>query len=697
MAGPADAYALLDALFANAPVGLGFWDTDLRYQRINGALAAINGVAPADHVGRTPGEVLGDIGEEVERLLRRVLERDTPLADVGIAGETPAAPGIVREWLANYYPVRDRDGRTLGVAGVVIEITAERRATERARKAVTERRTAAALLDAIFAAAPVGLGYLDRDLRYRRVNEALARINGVPAADHLGRTPSEVLGARGAAMEDLLRGVVEDGTPIVEHELAGERPEGGIQYRSVSYYPVYGIGGEVLGVGGVVRDVTAQHEAEAERARLLARTEFLARAGERLAAVTTDYERTLQEVANVAVPVIADWCTFVVQDPEGGLRVAAVAAANAEQAALASELPGLYPPRRDSPAGIARAMRTGRSELFTEIPPELIETIAYDERHLEILRALGLRSGLTVPLLAAGKTIGALALVYSTSGRRYDEHDVALAEALASRAALSVQNARLLAERSHIAQTLQRSLLPPALPEIPGLELAARYRAAGEQNEVGGDFYDAFAAGDGAWTLVIGDVSGKGAEAAALTSLTRHTLRAAALRSASPLESLRLLNDALWDQATPVARFCTVLLARVQADGAGGTHLRLATGGHLPPAVLRANGEVERPSVRGSIVGGLRHPIFDECTTRLQPGDALVLFTDGVAELRPQGSERVVSGEADLEAVLRDLAGAPADALVAAVEQRAVDLQQGVPRDDIALLAVRVLGSAHPS
>ncbi len=705
MAGVPDAYALLDALFAHAPVGLGFWDRELRYARINAALAALNGVAPDDHLGRTPTEVLGPLGADVERLLRRVGEQRIALVDVAVGGETPAAPGIRREWLASYYPVIAEDGELLGVAGVVIEITAERRATERARAAVTERRTTAALLDAIFAAAPIGIAYLDAELRYRRVNDALGRTNGVPAADHLGRTPAQVLGRGvGEEIEALLRGVVETGEPVVEREIARPHPSGqGTQYRSSSYYPVYGIGGQVVGVGGVVRDVTAQHEAEAERARLLEeavaaraeaerasrRTEILARAGERLAAVTVDFERTLQEVARVAVPAIADWCTFVVLEPEGGMRVAAVAATDEKSEALARELSGLYPPRRDSPAGVGLALRSGQSQLVEQISEELVEAIAYDAEHLRILRSLGLRSGLTVPLVVRDRTIGALTLVYAESGRRYGPDDVTLAESLAARAALAVENARLLAERSHIAQTLQRSLLPPALPDVPGLDLAARYRAAGDQNEVGGDFYDAFATSEGTWTLLIGDVAGKGAEAAALTSLTRHTLRAAGLRNATPGESLRLLNDALWNQSTAGARFCTVLTVSLRSDGAGGMRATLATGGHLPPAIVRADGAIDRPDVRGSLVGGLRNPRFDECTTTLAPGDVLVLFTDGVTELRAPGTSRVGSGAPEPEATLAALRGAPADAIVAGVERRMVELQHGLPRDDIALLAVR--------
>jgi serine phosphatase RsbU (regulator of sigma subunit) len=289
---------------------------------------------------------------------------------------------------------------------------------------------------------------------------------------------------------------------------------------------------------------------------------------------------------------------------------------------------------------------------------------------------------------AYDRTVGALTLVYARSGRRYSDDELRLAESLAARAALAVENARLYSERSHIARTLQRSLLPPQLPEVPGLELAARYRAAGEQNEVGGDFYDVFRAGDGVWAVLIGDVSGKGAEAAALTSLSRHTLRAASLRTLDPIENLELLNEALWTQTDVAGRFCTVLYAQVRPS-AHGADVTLATGGHLPPLIVRAGGHVERVSLRGGIVGGLRGPVFGEQTVWLGHGDLLLLFTDGVIELRRRGARHVQSGEEVLESVLRKHHDAPAADIVAAVEECVVALQDGEPRDDIALVAVR--------
>ena len=710
MTADAPADALLDALFSHAPVGLAVWDRDLRYQRINAALASINGIAPDDHLGRTPSELLGALGEEAEQTMRLVLEDGLPRIDVDIEGTTPALPGEPRHWRASWYAVPDSAGQVAGVAAVVVEVTVEREARR-------EQQAASALLDAVFGAAPIGIAFWDAELRYRRVNAALAEINHLPAADHLGRRPSEILGELGDRVEELLRDVAISGDPVVDREIDVSLPDGSRQFRQTTAYPVHDPHGKVVGFAGVVRDVTAQHAAEEERNRLLRdaltaraaaeaaqvraeaaraeadagrrRTDFLARAGERLAVLTRDYERTLQEVAWVAVPEMADFCTFTLLGPRGKPRIVAAAAADPDKDVLATKLAERFAARLDAPAGSGAALRTGEPQLITSITDAVLTGATDDPESLALLRELGLESALVVPMKVRNRTIGALSLVYAGSGRVYDEDDVRLVRSLAVRAALAVENARLYTERSHIAQTLQRSLLPLELPDVPGLELAARYRAAGDQNEVGGDFYDVFRGQpDGAWTMLIGDVSGKGAEAAALTSLTRHTLRAASLRTGDPIESLELLNEALWAQGDTGGRFCTVMYAQVRPD-AHGAEVTLATGGHLPPVVLRAGGRVERLQVRGALVGGLRSPVFGERTVRLDHDDLMLLFTDGVVELRQRGADGRDIGETALEEVLSAYRGASAAEVVRAVEERAAALQNGEPRDDIALLAIR--------
>lgn len=708
---PTDAHAdaLLGTLFDHAPVGLGFWDLERRYRRVNNALAAMNGIAPADHVGRTPSELLGQTGMEIEGILGEVIADPVARVDIDVEGQTPALPGQHRHWRASFYPVPGDHGGISGIGAVVVEVTGEREARR-------VHQTTTALLDAVFAAAPYGMAFWDLDFRYRRVNGAMAELNGVSAADHLGRRPSHILAHVGETVEEILAEVVARDEPVLDREFEATFPDGRRQIRHKTLFPVRDEKGVLVGVAGVVRDVTEQQRAEAERDRLLKealtaraaaeaarvraetaraeadaarrRTDFLARAGERLAVLTRDYGRTLQEVAWVAVPEMADWCTFTLLGRRGAPEIVAVASADPDRERIAMRIADRWAPRPGDPVGAGHVLQTGEPQLLQTVTDDDLRAVAHDDEHLELLRAAGLRSALIVPMKVRGRTIGALSLGL-TGEREYEEDDVGLARSLAVRAALAVENARLYTERSHIAQTLQRSLLPPALPEVPGLELAARYRAAGDQNEVGGDFYDVFrGAEDGVWTILIGDVSGKGAEAAALTSLTRHTLRAASLRTGDPIESLKLLNEALWSQSDAEGRFCTVLYAQVRPD-AHGAEVLLATGGHQPPVLLRAGGRVERLQLRGAIVGGLRDPAFGERCVHLEHGDTLVLFTDGVVELRRRDASGMDIGDRALEEVVAEHRGASPREIVEAVERRAVELQGGEPRDDIALIAIR--------
>jgi len=266
--------------------------------------------------------------------------------------------------------------------------------------------------------------------------------------------------------------------------------------------------------------------------------------------------------------------------------------------------------------------------------------------------------------------------------RAYTPEVVELATSLASGAGLALDNARLYTEQVQVASTLQRTLLPAELPRIPGVRLAARYRAAGRSNEVGGDFYDVFDAGDGEWALAIGDVVGKGAEAAAITALVRATLQAAVMRGDGPHEALALADQALRRRAR--ISFCSALYARIRARD-GGVELRLLAAGHAPPLVLRAGGELEEVEVKGTLLGVSAQPAFGETLVRLEPGDTLLMYTDGASELRGPDAWR---GERTLREAVREGAGSsPAD-LVERVERAALVHGGGELRDDLALLAV---------
>ena len=297
-----------------------------------------------------------------------------------------------------------------------------------------------------------------------------------------------------------------------------------------------------------------------------------------------------------------------------------------------------------------------------------------------------MRSAMIVPMVARGKSVGALSFVSGPSGRRFDPQDLALAEELARRCATAIDNARLFTERAHIAWTLQQSLLPAELPEIPGIEAAARFRPRGEgAYDVGGDFYDLFETGGRGWTAVMGDVCGKGPDAAAITALARYTLRAAAMRERLPSRSLRVLNEALLRQRDD-RRFCTVAYAYLEAYH-GGVRVGVASGGHPLPMLLRADGTVEAVGEPGTLLGVLPDPNLEDRSLMLSPGDTLVFYTDGVIEGR---GAHVPLDEHGLRRLLADCAGAGADAIAARVEEAAFAAQEGVPRDDIAVLVLRV-------
>jgi serine phosphatase RsbU (regulator of sigma subunit) len=295
----------------------------------------------------------------------------------------------------------------------------------------------------------------------------------------------------------------------------------------------------------------------------------------------------------------------------------------------------------------------------------------------------GAGPSLSAPLVGRdGGDFGAIAVAGRDTA--FTPADELVLEDLARIASLAMENARLEERERHIARTLQASLLPPTLPAIDGLDIAARYLAGGEGTVVGGDLYDLFPAEE-EWAIVVGDVCGKGAEAAALTAMVRYTIRAEAAHRASPCEVLRLLNDAILRQFDD-ARFCTVLHGRVRVRN-GGARLRLAAAGHPPPLVVRAGGTVEPVTVGGPLLGVIRSVSHEDATVDLGPGDALVCFTDGVTEGRgPEG----MFGDRRLGEILAAAAGMSAEAIAERVTQAALEFQGGMTQDDLALLVVRV-------
>ena len=281
-----------------------------------------------------------------------------------------------------------------------------------------------------------------------------------------------------------------------------------------------------------------------------------------------------------------------------------------------------------------------------------------------------------VPMRAGPEIIGTVSFVMGDeSGRVLDREDVELAKELGRRAGTAVENARRFAERSEIADTLERALLPPALPSVPGWEIASLYRAGGQGNDVGGDFYDIVEGPDG-WTAIIGDVTGRGAGAAALTSLARYTLRTAIRLGASSVEALEELNRALLERGD--LSLCTAALAQL---GGGGESFSIVSAGHPFPIVVRS----EAASVVGTpghLLGALEQPEWHPTQVELGRGDGIVLYTDGVTETR--GAEDRF-GVDRLEDSLAGITSAPV--AIAALE-RDLEAFAGTIDDDTAIVAL---------
>ncbi|HVL32219.1 MAG TPA: GAF domain-containing protein, partial [Actinomycetota bacterium] len=283
--------------------------------------------------------------------------------------------------------------------------------------------------------------------------------------------------------------------------------------RTFDWYsaPLRGDDGTLYGRAYYYRDITDRKRAERALADSTQRFAFLAEASTILGA-SLDHEETLRNIASLAVPFLADWCVIDLLDQQGKAQRIAVnhRVPSDELLRTAIESRTHYDLDPDAKRGVPKVLRTGISELEPDIREEWLEEAAGPEReYLDVIKALGFRSYMCVPLVARNVILGAITFISAESGRRYTPADLALAEDLARRAALAVDNARLYADSEHVATTLQQSLLPPTLPEIPGVDVAARYKAAARGVAVGGDFYDLFDIGD-EWAVVIGDVCGKG-------------------------------------------------------------------------------------------------------------------------------------------------------------------------------------------
>jgi hypothetical protein len=300
---------------------------------------------------------------------------------------------------------------------------------------------------------------------------------------------------------------------------------------------------------------------------------------------------------------------------------------------------------------------------------------------LEVSTATPARA--SVSLRAQGRELGSLEVV-DRSEREFTPRDDAILTQLGQLASGAIANARLYGRERTIARTLQRSLRPGALPKVPGLAAAVRFNAAGEGVELGGDFYDLYHARDGGWAALIGDIQGKGPEAAAVTALARHTLRAAAAYEYRPSGVLTLLHRELREQVAD-GRFCTVAYAYMQVVP-GHVRLELACGGHPLPLIVHEDGTVEEVGRLGTLLGSDADPLLADVSVELNRGDVMVFYTDGVTEVRRQ--RREVFGTEQLVELLRTCGGLSPAEVAERVERAVMHASMGRLRDDMAVLAL---------
>jgi serine phosphatase RsbU (regulator of sigma subunit) len=422
-----------------------------------------------------------------------------------------------------------------------------------------------------------------------------------------------------------------------------------------------------------------------------AASELLGEAGALMEA-PLDRRRRAQHLADLAVPVLGDVAMVDMLAADGSIeRVAA----RSRVKAIADEfidLTAASPIDPHGPHPVAEVIRSGRTLALDRLSDDAIERITTRDGERELLKKHRFRSCLVLPLGARGSVLGALTLWIMGPAKTFDGTSRRTAKRLADRAALSLDNARLHEQQSHIASVLQHSLLPRSLPRIQGFEASSRFFAAGEAYEVGGDFYDVFRSGSGTWTAVIGDVCGKGPEAASLTALARYTVRTASSPDSTPSEILRTLHDSISADRADL-RFCTAALARIQSpsNGRAPARLTVALGGHPLPLVLRKSGTVEAIGEPGTLLGALPSPAISDSDGRLSVGDSLILYTDGVLDVR----DRSQSDDPDWFAEqVANCAGKNADEIAEGLSLAAIERHGGEPRDDIAILVLHRRGAS---
>lgn len=688
-----DHRAVIDAL----PRAIIVTGLDGRIELWNRRAEEVYGWTAAEVLGRSVTDVLVPVSDLVQAddILTAVRDGGVWAGDFTVL-KRDGEP--VRVWVTDR-PVLDDSGAVVAILGASEDVSAQR---------LLERQTADLTEHLQLALEAGGLGTFRWDL-------ATGETEWDPRVEaQFGLEPGTFDGSYETWVSllhpddrDVVLGTVADavtarGHYTVEHRVVW--PDGSTHWLHGAGQVTLDSSGAVTGTIGCTRDITDQVLAERERQRLTLeaiesaeqervngeRLQFLSRINEALA-TARDLHELMVNVSRAAVPRLGDWCSiFVLPTADAVVPDVEIAHVDPAMVEYARELQAQFPYDPDSPVGMPKVIRTGELDFFPDIEVALAVGSDAPPETREVVRRLALRSAIAVPLVKRGRILGGLQLVMSESSRRYTEVDVALTEAIASRVAASIENLRLSAEHRAIAKTLQASLLPDRLPDIPGVDVAVRYWASGEGVDVGGDFYDVFELTAGAWALVIGDVCGKGPSAAAVTGLARHTIASAAWHGDPPELVLANLNRSMLARGSD--SFCTAIYGSLEPSEHG-ARLSFACGGHPLPILVRSDGSSTPVGSHGSLIG--LFDTIDVTTTELDlgPGEALVLYTDGATDVAPPAGLRTD----ELAALVAEAARSTttAEGLADRLDQDlSAILDINERSDDIALLVLRLPGAA---
>ena len=565
---------------------------------------------------------------------------------------------------------------TVALGGVLALYAAVRRS--RTELAVRQGESVAAVGDVV-EVAPAPVVGIDESGVITLFNPAAEETFGLHADEALGRDLGELVVP--PDLRDDYRAALDHLRKTGDSPYLGQRLESRAMRSDGRTFPVSLNIARVPGPGpqalaGFVRDASDQKHAEMAQG-LRARTA-------ELLATASDYEGTLRAVAGLPVPELADWCWIDMPDPRGRIRTISDSRVGGRpHHGRAPSTP--EEASAPNPPGLEHVIETGEPALHESLTDEALAAYAHSAGHLEHMKEVGVRSLMVVPLRAGRRTLGSMTYASTDPERCYGPADLTLADELARRSGNAIDNARLYQERARTAETLMASLRPPAIPDLPGWKTAALYAPAGRTDEVGGDFYDVFATPTG-WMLVIGDVVGHGPPAAALTSLARYSIRAAATLTGSAAPALAHLNDQLRQDGRLTLLSAGCVLLSQEADR---TYATVAVAGHPRPILVRG-GEPRMVGRTSLVLGAVDDVEYVEDRIEIEPDDCLVLYTDGV--LDAAGDTERFGDDRLMEALAGD---APTPDVRLDRLKRALDeFQTGAQRDDIAVLAAMRSGEA---